>query len=400
MPTAVVDPFVLWSADIVDRPVRQNDRGVWVQYVVEGDIALHKGTVYIGSPDNKVYAFDANTGERLWTFNANGSINGGIAVDEEGETIFFGTDSNGFFAVNTDDGTEAWHWEDKDDVAGDFPSVPTLVDELVIAGSSAGRILAWDQDDNALEWAFPRLADDEIDEFAHSGFANDNHVYFGNEDGTVYVREAVNGGSSARTLHPKDQPYQKEQGCHLSQIPDDADCDRPEEISSEFGEHKDGIVFGNHANQLYLWPVPRGLISWVYEANGDILGDIAVQDNNIIFAVKGGTVVAIDTDERRNLVRRRENSDKLFDRMKHAWIQSTEQEVDVVAGPVVSGNSAFWIDRRGKLYAYTVDKGRLQFQMSLWTGECRFCTSKPAVHGNILLVTTADGFLKAIRLPD
>ena len=386
----------------MDRPVRQNERGVWVHNVVEGDVALHQGTVYIGSPDNKVYAFDANTGEKLWDFNADGSVNGGIAVDEEGETIFFGTDSNGFFAVNTDDGTEAWHWEDKDDIAGDFPSVPTLVDELVIAGSSAGRILAWDQDDNALEWAFPELDDDEIEEFAHSGFANDNHVYFGNEDGTVYVREAVNGGSSARTLHPKDQPYLKEQGCNRGsgQIPEGANCDQVEEISSEFGVHKDGIVFGNHANQLYLWPVPRGLISWVYEANNDILGDIAVADNLIIFAVKGGTVVAIDTDESRNLVKRRESDDQSFDRMKSKWIQSTDDEVDVVAGPVIGDGVAYWIDRRGNLYAYSADRGRFQFEMSLWTGECRFCTSKPAIHGKTLFVTTAEGFLRAIRLPD
>lgn len=387
----------------MDRPVITNARGIWVQNIVEGDIALHQGTVYIGSPDNNVYAFDANTGERLWTFNADGSVNGGIAVDEEGETIFFGTDSNGFFAVNTDDGTEKWHWEDKEDIAGDFPGVPTLVDEYVIAGADGGRILAWDQDDNALEWSFPELDEDEIDEpFRHSGFANDNHIYLGNEDGTVYVREIANGRHSARTLEPKAQPYLKEQGCHLTanQIPEGAECDRTEEISSEFGVHEDGIVFGNHANQLYLWPVPGGLISWVYEANNDILGDIAVADNLIVFAVKGGTIVAIDTDKPRNLVKRIESADQLFDRMRSEWTQSTEQETDVVAGPVISNGVAYWIDRNGRLYAYSADKGREQFQMSLWTGQCRGCTAKPLVHANLIFVATADGYLKAIRLPD
>lgn len=392
----------MWQADIVDRPVGQNDRGDWITNSVEADIVHFGGTIYVGSPDNYVYAFVAATGEQLWKINSGGGVKGGIAVDKEGDTIFFGTDNNGFFAVHTDDGTEKWHWQDDENDAGDFPAQPTLSSEYVIAGSVEGRIFAWDQDDGErLEWAFPELDDPAKDEpFSHAGFASDGTVYMGNEDGHIYVVTDANGRDGARTLEPKELPYLSEQGCNRSRVPDDADCDDVEEISSEIVEHSDGLVFGSNADQLYMWPIPKGVIKWVYEGQGNILGDIAVQDNLILFAERGGTVVAIDTDEKRKLIPRNEGRGESFDRMQHEWTQSTEEEADVVAGPIINDGVAYWIDRQGILYAYSAQTGREQFQMPLWTGQCRRCTAKPLVHANLIFVATADGYLKAIRLPD
>ena len=371
---------------------------------MEADIAHHGGTIYVGSPDNRVYAFVAATGELLWSFNSGGGVKGGIAVDKEGETIFFGTDNNGFFAVSTDDGTEEWHWEDDENEAGDFPAKPTLSSEYVIAGSVEGRIFAWDQDDGEkTEWEFPRLNVDAKDEpFSHAGFATDGSAYFGNEDGHVYVVTDANGRDGARNLEPKELPYLSEQGCNRPQarIPDDADCDDVEEISSEIVEHSDGLVFGSNADQLYMWPIPKGVVKWVYEGQGNILGDIAVDDNLILFAERGGSVVAIDTDDKRKLIARNEERGESFDRMQLKWIQSTEKESEVVAGPIIDDGVAYWIDRQGTLYAYTAQTGQEKFTMSLWTGNCRRCTAKPLVHANLIFVATADGFLKAIRLPD
>ena len=371
---------------------------------VEGDLTYHDGILYVGSPDNYVYAFVAATGEQLWRFNANAGIKSGIAIDEDGETIFFGTDSRGFYAVNTDDGTEAWHWEDEENIAEDFLSKPTIYEDKVIAGSAGGYIFAWEHGDDRLEWVYPDFRDrdpeDPIDgEFAHAGYVISDDYYIGNENGTVYVVDAENGISYARTLPPRSQPYQKEQDCGTNREMTDADCN-PEEISTEIAEHKDGLVFGNHAKQLYLWPAPTGLIKWVYEGQRDILGDIAVKDNLIIFAEKGGTIVAIDTGNPRRLRTRDRDEGEDFDRMSAEWKESTEQNKEVVAGPVIHDDMVYWIDREGILYGYTARNGREKFQMQLWDNECRRCTAKPVVHGNLIFVATADGFLKAIRLPD
>ena len=404
-PTAVIDPFVAWEADIVERPVQLSQSGRWVSNNVQGDLTYHDGIVYVGSPDEYVYAFVAATGERLWRFNANAGIKSGIAIDEDGETIFFGTDSNGFFAVNTDDGTEAWHWEDDENRAEDFLSKPTIYEDYVIAGSAGGRIFAWKHGDDRLKWVHPRIRSDprrdepEIDgEFAHAGIVNNQEFHIGNENGWVYVLRAENGADRARTLEPRNQPYQNEQGCAMNQPPDGADCD-PEKISTEIVEHKDGLVFGNNANQLYMWPNP-GLISWVYQGQKHILDDIAVEDNLIIFAEQGGTIVAIDTENRRRLRPKNEEEKEKFARMSAEWKESTEQNKEVVAGPIIHDDMAYWIDREGILYGYTAQNGREKFQMQLWDNECRRCTAKPVVHGSLIFVATADGFLKAIRLPD
>ena len=369
---------------------------------MEGDLTYHDGIVYVGSPDEYVYAFVAATGERLWRFNANAGVKSGIAIDEDGETIFFGTDGRGFFAVNTDDGTEAWYWEDEENIAEDFLSKPTIYEDKVIAGSTGGYIFAWEHGDDRLEWVYPDFRDmeDPIDgEFAHAGYVISTDYYIGNENGTVYVVDAENGESFARTLPPRSQPYQKEQDCGTSDQMSDADCNA-EEISTEIVEHKDGLVFGNHAKQLYLWPAPRGLIKWVYEGQKNIRGDIAVEDNLIIFAEEGGTIVAIDTDNRRKLRTKDSGEKEDFDRMSAEWKESTEQNKEVVAGPIIHDDMAYWIDREGILYGYTAQNGREKFQMQLWDNECRRCTAKPVVHGSLIFVATADGFLKAIRLPD
>ena len=400
MPTAVLDPFIVWEQDVVERQINRSTRGTWVTNSIEGDLTYHDGIVYVGSPDNYVYAFVAATGEQLWRFNAQAGVKSGIAIDQDGETIFFGTDSRGFYAVDTDDGTEVWHWEDNDNIAEDFLSKPTVYEDQVIAGSAGGFIFSWEHGDDTFEWSYPvnRNQRSDYGEFAHAGIVNDNEFHIGNDDGTVYVMGAQNGRRLARTLDPRNQPYQREQGCARKEIPEDADCDA-EEVSTEIVEHKDGLVFGNHAKQLYMWPNP-GLISWVYEGQGDILPDIAVDDNLIIFAEKGGTVVGIDTDNRRRLRERDRDDEEEFDRMSAEWKESTEKNIDVVAGPIIHEDMAYWIDREGILYGYTAQNGRERFQLNLWDNECRRCTAKPVAHGNLLFVTTADGFLKAIRLPD
>ncbi len=393
---------MVWEADIVERPVLLSPSGRWVSNNVQGDLTYHDGIVYVGSPDEYVYAFVAATGEQLWRFNANAGIKSGIAIAEDGETIFFGTDNNGFFAVNTDDGTEAWHWEDEENRAEDFLSKPTIYEDLVIAGSARGYVFAWEHGDDRLEWVYPDFRDreDRIDgEFAHAGVVTDQRFHIGNENGYVYVLRAENGRDGARNLEPRNQPYQNEQGCAMNPIPDGTDCD-DEEISTEIVEHKDGLVFGNHANQLYLWPTPSGLISWVYEGRKKIKGDIAVEDNLIIFAEEGGTIVAIDTDNRRRLRPRNEAEEEKFARMSAEWKESTEQNKEVVAGPIIHDDMVYWIDREGILYGYTAQNGREKFQMQLWDNECWRCTAKPVVHGSLIFVATADGFLKAIRLPD
>ena len=402
----MLEPFIVWEADIVARAITQSSRGAWVTNTVEGDLTYHDGIIYVGSPDEYVYAFVAATGERLWRFNADAGIKSGIAIDENGETIFFGTDSRGFYAVNTDDGTEAWHWEDEENRAEDFLSKPTIYEDLVIAGSAGGRVFAWEHGDDRLEWVYPciediagcRRDDREVGEFAHAGIVNDQEFHIGNENGYVYVLDVADGDDIGRTLEPHEQPYQSEQGCADRARRQEPDC-APEEISTEIVEHKDGLVFGNHAKQLYMWPNP-GPFRWVYEGQKNIRGDIAVEDNLIIFAEEGGTIVAIDTDNRRRLRPKDEGDDEKFARMSAEWKESTEQNKEVVAGPIIHDDMAYWIDREGILYGYTAQNGREKFQMQLWDNECRRCTAKPVVHGSLIFVATADGFLKAIRLPD
>jgi len=62
--------------------------------------------VYTGSLDNRLYAFNADTGKRLWSFAGDAAIHTSPLV--YGEYVFFGCDDGYFYAVNKTDGKPGW----------------------------------------------------------------------------------------------------------------------------------------------------------------------------------------------------------------------------------------------------------------------------------------------------
>ena len=103
------------------------DGGAWNYYngTVEGTPALVDGVLYVGRGDGKLYAIDAETGERVWTFTTfnpedpddpegGGEIIGGPVVDGDG-VIYFGTvaagehETNAIYAVHPD-GRLRWRY--------------------------------------------------------------------------------------------------------------------------------------------------------------------------------------------------------------------------------------------------------------------------------------------------
>ena len=60
--------------------------------LVNSSPAIANGIVYIGSGDDKLYAFNATTGATLWTGTTGGAVNSSPAV------------ANGIVYVGSDDG--------------------------------------------------------------------------------------------------------------------------------------------------------------------------------------------------------------------------------------------------------------------------------------------------------
>lgn len=151
------------------------------------------GVVYIGGPDGFLNAHDAQTGEKLWRFEARGRIsatprvaegkvfvgqnaryNEYYAVDQKtgqpvwqldnlgwatvGSTaynngrIFVGSESGKFYGIDARKGVVLWKHESA--IAGQgFQPPPATDDTLVFTGSHDGRYYALNQEDGSVAWS-------------------------------------------------------------------------------------------------------------------------------------------------------------------------------------------------------------------------------------------------------
>jgi outer membrane protein assembly factor BamB len=123
------------GAAIQSSPVVTVDQGTESEY-----------TVYIGCNDNFVYALDAMTGEERWKFPTRGQIWSSPAVARVGTDtlVFVGSNDNFVYAINDKDGTEAWSFP----TGGQVWSSPAVTqigqDTVVFVGSNDNKVYAID----------------------------------------------------------------------------------------------------------------------------------------------------------------------------------------------------------------------------------------------------------------
>ena len=105
---------------------------------------IKSGMVYIGCSDQKLYAFDSETGEAEWSFSANGPIYSTPALHDN--KIFFGTTEPGntLYAISSAAGELIWKYEAGEKVAAS----PVVAGDIVYSAVMNGRINAFDEEGN------------------------------------------------------------------------------------------------------------------------------------------------------------------------------------------------------------------------------------------------------------
>ena len=141
----------------------------------ESQALVHDGTIYVTGSYSRVFAIDAKTGKRKWSYTARlpegirpccDVVNRGAAI--YGDKIFFGTLDEGIVALNKDTGKRVWKKRFGDYEAGyTMTGAPTLVKDkktgkvLLIHGSSGdefgvvGKLFARDPDTGEEIWMRP-----------------------------------------------------------------------------------------------------------------------------------------------------------------------------------------------------------------------------------------------------
>jgi len=156
--------------------------------------AVANGVVYVGSFDN-VYALNASTGAKLWSFTTGfGGVGSSPAVANG--VVYVGSFDNNVYALNASTGAKLWSFTTGSAVS----SSPAVANGVVYVGSDDNNVYALKASTGAKMWSFPTGS------FVYSSPAVANSaVYVGSQDNNVYAFDQT-GGALAPTAIRRPNP--------------------------------------------------------------------------------------------------------------------------------------------------------------------------------------------------
>ena len=170
--------------------VRLNGSGFGPRYSAEAQPIFFDGVLYVATPANDVFAIDVDSGDFLWTYEANldpgistvccGWTNRGVAIGDG--KVYAGQLDGKLVALDQATGKVVWsiqaeRWQEGFTIT----TAPLYYDGLVITGFAGaefgvrGRVKAYDADDGSLVWTFYTIPGPG--ELGHDTWPQDNEVW-------------------------------------------------------------------------------------------------------------------------------------------------------------------------------------------------------------------------------
>jgi outer membrane protein assembly factor BamB len=152
--------------------------------------AIVNGVVYFGDEDFHVYAVDARTGAKLWSFATGDIVFSSPAVANG--VVYVGSMDHNVYALNATTGAKLWSFDSR----GVFLTDPAVVNGVVYVGASVsgptgppvGYMYALNATTGAKLWSFAAGNSLNISPAVANGI-----VYFDTNEGKVYALNAASG---------------------------------------------------------------------------------------------------------------------------------------------------------------------------------------------------------------
>src|SRR5208282_1262333 len=193
-PEAVVPPLVkLWSYKTgAQEPTKSQMPSP----------AVLGGRLYIGGSnlnDYNLYALNAITGAKLWSFKTNGHISSSPTVS--GGIVYIQSADTNVYALDATTGTKVWNFTHGGSGNPIISSSPAVSDGIVYVGTHDQNVYALNATTGAKIWSF-NIGTDIYSSPAVSSGA----VYVGSLDGNVYAF------GSEPIVHPPHPPHPPQPG--------------------------------------------------------------------------------------------------------------------------------------------------------------------------------------------
>jgi outer membrane protein assembly factor BamB len=204
--------------------------------LVNSSPAVANGVVYVGSLDGNVYALNASTGAKLWTYTTGGVVTSDPAVANG--VVYVGSYDGNLYALNAKTGAKLWSY-----TTGDYvESSPAVANGVVYVGSDDDNVYALNASTGALLWSYDT---GHYGNLVRSSPAVANGVvYVGSDDDNVYALNASTGALL----------WSYTTGGYVDSSPAVAN----------------GVVYvGSHDGNLYALNASTGALLWSYPTGGD-----------------------------------------------------------------------------------------------------------------------------------
>jgi outer membrane protein assembly factor BamB len=301
------------------------------------------GTIYVGSNDGKVYAFNPDGTDKgeFWPFTTGGSVQSSPAVNKSDGTIYVGSDDFNVYAINPN-GTQKWQFS----TLGQVRSSPAVVEEddgtaTIYIGSDDGNMYALVDDGSSTVgqrpgWPFNAGATFSFGSPA-IGPEPEGIIYFSARNATLYAR--FPDGTEKFTFDLGDN------NIYMPGI------DRS-------GGPNDGTVYSDIAGDSLVAIDPSGGQKWTFSMGADIDSTPVVgQDGRIYFGTDitddgKYPLFAVDPDARAG-----NNSSSFPVTAAGEWEFLTGNQVDNTPALNSDDSEVYVVSMDGNLYAVDTADG-------------------------------------------
>jgi outer membrane protein assembly factor BamB len=298
----------------------------------ESSSAVVGGVIYFGSDDGNVYALNAGTGAKLWSYTTAGIVTSSPAVVNG--VVYFGSSDSNVYALNAGTGTKLWSFATGSNVY----SSPAVTNGVVYIGSDNGNMYALSASTGAKIWSF--ATGDIV--FSSPAVAN-RAVYFGSEDGNIY---ALNASTGAKL-------WSFNTGVAVQASPAVAN----------------GVVYvSSNSPTMYALNASTGAKMWSFNTTGPVFSSPAVANGIVYFGSEDGNLYALNASTGAKL-----------------WSSVTGPN-GFECSPAVANGVVYINGGDGNMYALNASTG-----VKLWnypTGHGDF--SSPTVSGSVVYIRAAN----------
>ena len=294
--------------------------------------AVVNGVVYIGSTDNNVYALNASTGAKLWSFATGNAIYSSAPAVANG-VVYIGSTDNNVYALNASTGAKLWSYT----AANQVWSSPAVANGVVYISEFGGNVYALNASTGALIWTY--ATGNNL--FSAPAVAN-GVVYLGADNGILYALNASTGALL----------WSYTTGNYVDSSPAVAN----------------GVVYvGSDDNNLYALNASTGALLWSYQTGSYVDSSPAVANGVVYVGSHDGNIYALNASTGAKL-----------------WSYATGYQVR--SSPAVANGVVYIGSDDNNLYALNASTGAL-----LWSYDTGYIViSSPTIVDGVVYLNASE----------